>query len=343
MMHRLSVGAGAVLLLGVAGMWFAGTVAVRYEPAVATEVPTQPFIDAYGVRLATQLTYNDMSFAPGGQLLAIVVSEFASAASHVWLFDTGSGRIRLATEVAKTDNIGITSQEVRWESPTMAAIEQMRVDWNDQSNNRLEVVHATMDASRVEVIPWHGAHDDAFVATYRSPSGRYQAELLRADRSGGSGSRVRDLKTDAIVFADSVYHWSKVMWTSDERHVVFVWGIGHGYHLLATGETDMPGRTVVIAEGGSWDLLGFAVDPHRPRVAFLSDSSIRIYDLRSHRIERQVPVGWYVNGNLAWSETNRIAYSAESCPPNALTRGEPRTSASPRVMQRVCITAALPD
>src|SRR4051794_19790063 len=83
---------------------FSLAVEVLPSPATIREVPTRSFIEAYGEAKAKEIGYNEFSFSQNGQFLAITISQIATGdPEQVWLFDTVSKKLRLATEKIDQD------------------------------------------------------------------------------------------------------------------------------------------------------------------------------------------------------------------------------------------------
>src|SRR6185437_7854234 len=168
--------------------------------------------------------------------------------------------------------------------------------------------------------------------TYPSPSGRFQIELVTPHET-----RIMDLHSGKALFDDPEHIWDKAAWGYDDQHLVFAINRGHGSISLYGGVMTPAISTFTLAEG-SWELLSFATDPKQPRVAFATGPEITFYDLDSRNVVQQIPIGRLAGRQMAWSASDKLAYSAETCfpQPNKVTR----TEVIP--LRRVCVIDA-PD
>jgi len=308
------------------------------SPSTILEVPTRSFIATYGEAKAKEIGYNEFSFSPNGQFLAITISQIATGdPEQVWLFDTVNKKVRLATEKIDQDyhKLGLNIREVTWESPSKICILENRWGSTVPSGANLVKVHATMSSSEIEIF---GGPDEtrkeAMVLV--SPGKHYQFEF---DSNGPGDARLVDLSKsppqDLFVKSQPWYRLAK--WTSDDRYVIFYQSHGHGSGSLLAAQTTPSLSTFTIVADGGGDRLGFAISPDSTKIAFPGDGGIAIYDLASRKIRRTIPSALSIGRTLAWSSRGQIAYEADSCQLQSNSKQAQISRDIRKEMRKVCI------
>jgi hypothetical protein len=163
MIARVLVALLASLALGTLATAAPFNSDVVVSPAAITAMDDGALAKTYSGKRAG-LSFEEGRFSPDGAFFAFSVSQIESGdPEQVWLYDLHAHKLIPATEAPRKSAVGFTISGLAFGEDDTLYVSGLRVDWQDQGNNRTLRVAATM-AHSAEVKAFPKDADAAFAA-----------------------------------------------------------------------------------------------------------------------------------------------------------------------------------